>query len=144
MNTCETVEMERVEVRKENVIHLPLGLLGFEAIKKYVLLSPPEDEPFHWLQMLHDLNLAFLVLSPFEVVPDYEMNLGDEDARFLELSSAKDALVYNIVKLRTGGTSTMNLKGPIVLNRRTLVGKQVVLTNAADYSLNHPLPTSLT
>jgi flagellar motor component MotA len=32
-----------------------------------------------------------------------------------------------------------NLKGPVVFNRRTLVGKQVVLANAAAYSIQHPL-----
>lgn len=127
---------------KENVIHLPLGLLGFEDFRKYVLLAEPEDAPFEWLQVLDRQDLAFLVLSPFEVVPGYEMNLDDQDVEFLALQSPEDALVRNIVTLRPGGTSTINLKGPIVINRRTLIGKQVVLTNAADYSLQHPLPTA--
>jgi flagellar assembly factor FliW len=141
MNACDTIEMERVAIRNENIIHLPLGLLGFESIKKYILLSAPEDAPFHWLQVLHDAHLAFLVLSPFEVLPNYEMTLGDEDAEFLNLASPQDALVYNIVTLRPGAAATINLKGPIVMNRYTLIGKQVVLSNAADYSLHHPLPT---
>lgn len=140
MNTCETIELEKVVVRKENIIRLPLGLLGFESIKKYVLLSDPEDAPFHWLQVLDDPALAFLVLSPFEVAPDYEMNLSEEDAAFLELASPNDALVYNIVTVHPGGKATINLKGPVVLNRFTLVGKQVVLTEASRYSLQHPLP----
>ena len=140
MNTCDTIEMESLPVRTENIIHLPFGLLGFESIKKYVLLSEPEDAPFHWLQVLEDPHLAFLVLSPFEVMPDYELELGDEDTGFLKLASPQDALVYNIVTLHPGGDGTINLKGPVVLNRFSLVGKQVVLTNAARYSLQHPLP----
>jgi flagellar assembly factor FliW len=36
----------------------------------------------------------------------------------------------------------VNLKGPIVINRRTLIGKQVIINNAAQYSLNHPLAAS--
>ena len=32
-------------------------------------------------------------------------------------------------------------QGPIVINRFNLIGKQVILANAADYSVQHPLPT---
>lgn len=142
MNTCETVELERVAVEKENIVHLPLGLLGFESMKRYVLLNEPGDGPFCWLQVINDPHLAFLVLSPFEVLPDYVMELADQDADFLGLKSAADALVYNIVTLHPDGKATINLKGPIVLNRLTLTGKQVVLANAAAYSLQHPLPTA--
>ncbi|HYG33637.1 MAG TPA: flagellar assembly protein FliW [Clostridia bacterium] len=142
MSTCDTVESQPSAVRQESVIELPLGLLGFETIKKYLLISAPEDAPFHWLQVLDDPGLAFLVLSPFEVMPDYGMNLSDEDVAFLKVSSPADVLVFNIVTLHPGGRATINLKGPIVLNRVTLVGKQVVLVNAAQYSLQHPLPTA--
>ena len=73
-------------------------------------------------------------------VPDYEPDVATEDVEFLELSSPEDALLFNIVTLRGDGRATVNLKGPIVVNRYTLKGKQVVLTNAARYALQHPLP----
>lgn len=139
MKTCETIAPELDTGRKEVIVHLPLGLLGFESIKKYVLVSEPQDAPFHWLQMLEQDGLAFLLLSPFEVLPDYEMDLSDEDAVFLNIASPADALVLNIVTARPGRPATINLKGPVVLNRSSLIGKQVVLKNASRYSLNHPL-----
>jgi flagellar assembly factor FliW len=142
MNTCDNIEVKPAPAQQENIVHLPLGLLGFESIKKYVLLSSPEDAPFHWLQMLDDASLSFLLLSPFEVVTDYGLELSDDDVAFLKIASPTDVLVYNIVTLHPGGNATINLKGPIVLNRHTLVGKQVVLINAARYSLQHPLPTA--
>jgi flagellar assembly factor FliW len=139
MQTLEPAELETIPVRKENIIHFPLGLLGFERIKKYVLLSEPDDAPFHWLQVLDDPNLAFLVLSPFEIMPDYAPDIDQEVVEFLKLASSQDALVFNIVTLHPNGHATINLRGPIILNRHTLVGKQVVPTNAALYSLQHPL-----
>jgi flagellar assembly factor FliW len=36
----------------------------------------------------------------------------------------------------------VNLKGPVVINRRTLVGKQVIPRNVAGYALHHPLPAA--
>jgi len=105
-----------------------------------VLLSNAEEAPFLWLQMLDDPNLAFLVISPCAVAGDYQPEISDEDTEFLGLHSPQDAIVFNIVTLHADGSATVNLKGPIVLNRFTLTGKQLVPRNVTDYSLNHPLP----
>lgn len=130
------------EIAEEGLpVHLPLGLLGFEQIKEYVLVSNPDESPFKWLQVPGNGGLAFLVVNPFEVLPDYQPDIGDEDVRFLALDSPGDALLYNIVTLHPGGRATVNLKGPIVLNRHGLRGKQVIPTNAFQYALQHPLPT---
>lgn len=142
MKSTATVDAETLEVRRENVVELPLGLLGFEEHKKYVLLSHLEDAPFHWLQMLEAPRQSFLVVPPSVVVPDYRPDLSVEDVRFLGLDTPEDALVFNIVTLHRAGGATVNLKGPIVINRRTLVGKQVIPLNAATYPLQHPLPAA--
>ena len=142
MNTAELVEPEKQQVNGENVVQLPFGLMGFEQVKNYVLLSRPEEEPFMWLQMLDKANQAFLVVSPFLVLPDYQPDIPTQDAEFLGLGSPADALVVNIVTLRGNGQATVNLKGPIVINRNTLVGKQVIPNNATQYALRHPLPVS--
>jgi flagellar assembly factor FliW len=141
MKTVAYNEEQWLTVRKENVIRMPLGLLGFEEIKQYVLLSNPEDEPFLWLQMLDDPNHSFLVISPFVIDPDYSPDLSDDDVKFLGLEAPEDALIINIVTLRNGA-ATVNLKGPIVLNRHTMVAKQVIPMNAAQYSLRHVVPVA--
>jgi flagellar assembly factor FliW len=122
-------------------LRLPLGLLGFEPLKEYVLLRHPGEEPFRWLQSQADPGLAFLVVSPFDVVPDYSPDVSEDDCAFLGLESPEDAALFNIVTLRPGRPATVNLKGPIVINVRTFVAKQVVLTNASDYAVQHPLST---
>lgn len=142
MKTVATSEPEWLTVRKENIIRLPLGLLGFESIKQYVLLARPEEEPFLWLQMLDDPNHSFLVVSPFHVLPDYSPELSKEDVKFLALTEPEDAMIINIVTLRPDGQATVNLKGPIIVNRHTLTARQVIPSNAAEYSLRHPIAVS--
>lgn len=142
MKTVELNELEPLSIKSENVIQLPLGLLGFERIKKYVLLSNPEEAPFLWLQMLDDPNLAFLVISPAALMPDYQPDISDDDTEFLGLKNPQDAMVFNIVTIHADGRATVNLKGPIVMNRFTLVGKQVVPLNVADYGIQHILPAA--
>src|SRR5262245_23955366 len=106
MKCAETELMERraetpaQEARAENttgILSLPLGLLGFEKFKRYVLLGSPEEAPFLWLRMVDDPNLAFLVVSPSILTNDYEPDLSDEDVQFLGLQNPEDALVFNIV-----------------------------------------------
>ena len=140
MKCSEKTEFELLPVKPENVIEMPMGLLGFEATKKYVLLSNPDEAPFLWLQVLEDAKLAFLVMPPSILFPTYQPEIGPDDVKVLGLKGPEDALVLNIVTLRPGGRATLNLKGPIILNRRSLVGKQVVPVNALHYNLQHPLP----
>jgi flagellar assembly factor FliW len=142
MKTVTSNEPEPLIVKHENVIQLPLGLLGFEHIKKYVLFANEKEQPFMWLQMLDAPGQAFLVIQPGLVIPAYAPDISKDDAAFLGLSSPADALLINIVTLRGVSQATVNLKGPIVLNRHTLVGKQVIPLNAVEFNLRHPLPAA--
>jgi flagellar assembly factor FliW len=139
MKTVEENELESLSVEKENVITLPLGLLGFESVKQYVLLANPEEKPFLWLQMLDHGNQGFVVVSPAAVAPEYAPDLSEQDVDFLGIKNADDAIVLNIVTIHASGEATVNLKGPIILNRYTLVGKQVIPTNVQSFSLRHPI-----
>ncbi len=120
-------------------IRLPEGLLGFEKVKDYLLLSNPEEAPFLWLKMEADPNLAFVVVEPSLAVPDYRPEVQDDDAKSLEIQDPTEAMLLNIVTVHRDGTATVNLKGPIVVNRRTGLGKQVIPLNAAEFQLQHPL-----
>lgn len=121
-----------------------MGLLGFEQIKEFVLIADPEEEPFAWLQVKDDASLAFIVINPFLVASDYSPDLPAPDVEFLGLEEPEDAILLNIVTLHGPGRATVNLKGPVVINRHTMVGKQVVVANASEYSVHHPLPVAET
>jgi flagellar assembly factor FliW len=135
----EQIQPAQESTPNQGLLTLPMGLLGFEQHKRYALLASPEEAPFLWLQMAGDPNLSFLVVSPSAVVDSYQPDLCDEDVAFLGLEQAQDALIFSIVTVHPDGQATVNLKGPIVVNRRTLVGKQVIPRNAANYSLQFPL-----
>lgn len=138
MKTVELDAPQRLPVKPENIISMPLGLLGFEHVKKYVLLGAPEEEPFLWLQMLDNVNQGFVVVSPATVVSNYTPDIPQADVDFLGIKTPADAIVLNIVTVR-GTESTVNLKGPIVINRHTLVGKQCIPANVANFALQHPI-----
>ena len=142
MKVLETTECDRIDHAEPNTIKMPFGLLGFEHLKEYMLLASPEEAPFLWLETPQDDSVSFLVISPFVAMPNYQPELSREDVAFLALKKPEDAMIFNIVTLRSGNQATVNLKGPIVLNRHSLVAKQVIPVNAANYQVQHPLPVA--
>jgi flagellar assembly factor FliW len=119
---------------------LPLGLLGFERVKNYSILTKPEEDPFLWFQMQDNPKHAFLVVQPWSLVPDYQPDIDEKDVQFLELAAPSDAFILNTVTVHANQEATINLKGPIIINRRTGIGKQVIPNNAAQFPVRHPLP----
>lgn len=140
MNCMEPIEPRDLGVTADCRIQMPFGLLGFEQLKNFTLVTNPEEEPFVWLQAVEEPKLAFLVMSPFVVVPDYLPEIPEEDERGLGLESPEERLIFNIVTVRGAQQATVNLKGPIVLNRRTLVAKQIIPLNAPNLPVALPLP----
>ncbi|HYG22018.1 MAG TPA: flagellar assembly protein FliW [Verrucomicrobiae bacterium] len=138
MNTIEPEPVATQTVTRE--LRMPTGILGFEQMKDYLLVANPDEEPFRWLQVKDNAALAFVVIDPFIVAPDYRPDIPQVDANLLGLNNPEEAALLNIVTLHGANRATVNLKGPIVVNRNTGLSKQVVLANAAEYSVQHPLP----
>ncbi|RKX34999.1 MAG: flagellar assembly protein FliW [Verrucomicrobia bacterium] len=126
---------------KEADIALPAGLMGFAEVKNLELIHNTEELPFRWLRSVEDRSIAFVVVQPDGLIPEYELELSDEDAAEIGITDPAEALVLNIVTLRNGRAeeATVNLIGPIVVNRETGTGRQVVLRNHQDYSARHAL-----
>jgi len=120
---------------------LPAGLVGFPEYGSFELHYVADQLPFVWMKLIGPDTLHFVVIEPGGIIPDYELELFDEDAEFLGISDSADALVLNIVTVKNTvpATATVNLAGPIVLNRHTGIGKQCVLANYSRYSAHHPL-----
>ena len=142
MKCPDTMETETSATPMTNRVTLPMGILGFEKIKEYILLADPAEAPFAWLRVADNASLAFVVINPFSAVPDYAPDIPEADVEFLGLKESSDALLLNIVTVHGSTRATVNLKGPIVINRATHVGKQVIIANAGEYSVQHPLPVA--
>ncbi|MFT3783252.1 MAG: flagellar assembly protein FliW [Nibricoccus sp.] len=122
-------------------LQLPEGLVGFPEFKSFELLYVPDQLPFIWMRMHGPEPLHFVVIEPGGIIADYELELFDEDAAFLGITDQADAMVLNIVTVKPGkqASATVNLAGPIIVNRRSGIAKQCVLANYGRYSAHHPL-----
>ncbi len=122
-------------------VELPGGLIGMPQLRKFEIAALPESWPFVGLRSLGQEEIHFLAVAPQNLLPDYQLELGDDDAEALELDSADDALIYNIVTVHNTERQyvTANLIGPIVINRQTRIGRQVILANSDSFSSKHAL-----
>ncbi|GHV33625.1 flagellar assembly factor FliW [Spirochaetia bacterium] len=115
-----------VEADERQRISFPLGLLGFESLKEYILLDA-ERQPFYWLQSLEVEQLAFILINPFLFRTDYELDINDDELRNIGLSGPEAALIFSIVTIPSDGPMTANLQGPLIINRETRIGRQAIL-----------------
>ncbi|MFN8548460.1 MAG: flagellar assembly protein FliW [Candidatus Eisenbacteria bacterium] len=129
-----------IEVRDEAGIYLPDGLLGFEELRQYVFLEPEEFRPFLWLVSTEEPEIGFAVADPQLFWPGlYEVPLSDSDKDILDWQAGDQLGVFVVVSVAEGGRKiTANLKGPVVINSRNRLAKQVVVYNPA-FSVRQPL-----
>ena len=123
---------------------LPEGLVGFPDHHSFELAILEDQAPFMLLHLKGPNVLEFVVIEPQGIIPDYELELFDEDAELLGIKHARDAIVLNIVTVPNDSptSATVNLAGPVVVNRNTGVAKQCILANYFRYSAHHPLVES--
>lgn len=131
--------MTVLEIQADNIFVFPDGIPAFESVKEFVILSNPEEAPLMWLQATGRTDPAFIVTMPAVFHPNYVVDISDEDVEFLGLASPEDALVLSIITVRRGDPIrvTANLAGPVVINPKKGVGKQVIPLNAGEYSVRH-------
>jgi len=125
-----------------NHFDLPQGLIGFKDYTRGELLYLPDHLPFLWLKLQRaDEAVHFIVIEPAGLVPGYQPEVFDADAEALDLRDSSEAMLLNIVTLRQQNPmdATINLVGPIVMNRRTRIARQLVIANYSQYSAHWPL-----
>lgn len=123
-----TSRFGQVELKQEDVLTFPEGLLGFADLRKFVLLDDPNDEIFAWLQSCEAAQIAFPVLEPELFAANYKANLTKGDMEALKMTAQDKARYFSIVTIPDDPTQmTANLKAPVVINVAEKIARQCVL-----------------
>jgi flagellar assembly factor FliW len=124
-----------------NELTLPQGIMGFPDYRRAELLYSEEHLPFLWMRLHGPEVLHFVVIELGNMIAGYEPEIFDEDAKQLDLRVPSDVLLLNIVTLQRlrNIDATVNLIGPIIVNRHTRIARQRVIANHGQYSAQHPL-----
>lgn len=124
-----TKHFGEIEINENTIIEFPEGIPGFEDFKRYVVLKNPDpDNPFHWLQCVDREDLVFVVINPFMVKEDYDFMIPDGVVEKLDIEKEEDVAVLTFVVIPEDiKKMTVNLKGPLVINVKNKLGKQLIL-----------------
>jgi flagellar assembly factor FliW len=136
-----TTRFGDISIDESRVVQMKEGMLGFEHLKRYVLLTQDKETPFLWFQSVDDGSIAFVVIHSFVVKPDYEPVISDDEVKLLEIASPgpEDVVVLSVVTIRSDPFKvTANLRAPIVVNAKKMLAKQVVLVEE-DYPVQYSL-----
>jgi len=136
MMRIDTIHFGCVDVRQQDVFHFPLGMPGLEHCRRWVLLTPPDEPAVSWLQCVDRPEIALAVVEPRRYLPDYRVRMYRRELARLELRSPAEARVLVTVN-RTQGGLTLNLKAPLVINRKRRIGRQVI--SNGDMAVQYPL-----
>jgi len=137
----KTKAFGEVEVSEKQRISFKEGIFGFEDVHKFVLLDTEEASPFYWLQSEEIPEIAFLVVEPKMIIPDYKLDIDKKELSEIEVEKDEDILIFSIVTIYDDPQNiTVNLLGPLVLNKYKHKGKQLINQNDT-YSVRHPLFT---
>jgi flagellar assembly factor FliW len=122
------------------VLSFATGLPGFPTARTFALEQlGPQLEPFARLRCLELPEVAFTVMPPGVLFPDYAVVVDEESVERLGIQSADDVVILAIVTLSVPPEPPkVNLLGPIVVNRRTLDAAQVV-QHGSSYGVAVPL-----
>ncbi len=137
MLKVKTTRFGEIDVPDTDVIHLPLGLIGFPELKRYVLLDHDKESPFKWFQSLEDGAIAFVLIDPLLFKPDYVAEVTDNELTELDVHAEEDLVISVIVTVPSNPQNmTANLKAPLIFNLKNRRGKQVIL-NTSQYNTRH-------
>jgi len=125
-----------IEVSEKQKILFPDGIIGFEGITSYFLIDSKEG-PYYWLQSEEHPELAFILINPRIFMTGYKLMVQSEDLEAIGVEEQSDPLDFAIVTVPEDHKKiSANLMGPIIINKKTRVARQVISEND-EYGVKH-------
>lgn len=116
------------EFEEKHIIDFPEGIIGFEDLKKFIIVDDEDSQPFRWLVSIEDSNFSLPLIDPYIIIADYNIP---------KVSGKKS--VFVVAKLREPiEQSSLNLRSPILIDNDTQAGIQIILEDEKlqyDFSL---------
>lgn len=127
------------EMTEESVLTFPSGLMGFPESRRYVILDHDTEAPFKWLQSLDEPALAFVIIDPDLVLTNYRVEVSAEVMAEVQVQGEDDLSTAVILTIPSDNAAhiTANLRGPLLMNPRTRLCKQLVLSD--EVPTRHPI-----
>ena len=135
----DTTRFGKIRIKESELIGMRGRILGFEQHKRFVLVTVEENTPLFWLQSVDDPAIAFVVINPRIVKPDYAPAISEGELGLLDIQRTEEIALLSIVTVRSDPfRATANLRAPILINAANRLATQVILDDP-DYPIQHDI-----
>ena len=108
-------------------LHFSQGFVGCSAWTDFVVRVDPDRAPILELECVSEPGVSFLAVHPQFILSNYAFDLGEAERRDLKLTPGEEPDVLVLLVLRSDpSTVTANLAGPLVINLKFKLGRQMV------------------
>ena len=136
----QTKYFGEIEYDADDCFAFPNGLYGFEEEKEFLLI--PFDggqSALLCLQSTQTPGLAFILMDPFSLKPDYSPVLQPAELAELGVGHREELCYYVMCVVKQPiSESTLNFKCPLAINPDTRVSMQIIL-DSNEYGMRHLL-----
>ncbi len=137
---AETKFFGTIDIEEDKIIEFPMGIIGFENLKKFALIYDSEREErskISWLQSMEEPLMVLPVISPFDIREEYSPLIEDELTKRIGDPADADILIFVTMSIPSDLTKmTANLKAPIIINTINRQAMQVIVENQ-DYQIKY-------
>ena len=128
-----------IEYAKEELLTFPTGLFGFEEEQSFLLLPFSNEGTLFSLQSIRTPELAFTLMHPFTLSPEYAPVLRSEELKALKAEKSEDLYYYVMCTVKEPvEESTVNMRCPLAINPDTRNGMQIILDDEK-WDMRHKL-----
>ncbi|MDD6056888.1 MAG: flagellar assembly protein FliW [Clostridiales bacterium] len=146
---AETRLFGEIDIEDEKIIWLPGGMIGFPHLQKFALIFDEEKEEkakegkgIMWLQSMDEPQVAFPVMHPNELKPDYNPTVNDEMLKPLgDLTDENIYILVTVTATKEIKDTSINLKAPIIINSDNRKGCQLIVED--DYPVKYKICEAL-
>jgi len=129
-----------IEIDENKVLDFPVGIIGFEDLKKFTIIfdvEKEENKSIMWLQSIDEPGFALPVVNPLYVTDNYNPYVEDELLKEIGEFDDESLVILTTVTVPIDIKNlSVNLKAPIIINTATKKGMQVIVEND-DYEVKH-------
>ncbi len=117
-----------MEVDRSRIVHFPEGIIGFEGYTDFVILDIKDCPPFKSMLSVVEGGPDFVVIEPLSIFEDYASMTSSVPLDATGIGDPVDLVLLSIVTLSDKPDDvTVNLRGPIFLDLKTRLAKQVII-----------------
>ena len=134
-----TTRFGNIECDESSIITFTQPIIGFQEFRRFILLPGPKGDAITWLQSTDSGELAFLLVDPRRLLPEYEFTLTSTELSELAVDSEDELDVYTLLVIPNDRANIRtNLKAPILISPKHRLGKQTIL-EGTDYPVRFHL-----